>query len=161
MDFDFTDVLERHELSSEQRTELTDQLANGDATELRKLLAWLADRHPDAARLIRLRTLDDGEQPDVDADDIRHEIEQIVAPISGAFGRPDCRGDHAFEADFKALARRGRDYETAGYLDAARTVYSAVIEGLRSHNHLFNPHRGWHRTLEEALLTQLEQIDTD
>ena len=100
----------------------------------------------------------DGEEPDVDVEAIRGEIAEILAPVRGAFGRPDSRGDYANEADFKKLGRRGRDYEAAGYREAARTVYSVVAEGLESNRHLFNPHRGWHGSLREALLTRLDQL---
>lgn len=152
------DILERHEYSSTQREELAERLADRGIEELQALVLWMAERHPAAARLARLRMMDEGEAPDVDVEALGAAIDKIVAPVSGAFGRPDSRGDHAIEADFKKLARRGRDYEAAGYTEAAQTVYSVVAEGLEENSHRFNPHRGWHRSLREVLMMRLDAL---
>ena len=103
--------------------------------------------------------LDEGESPEVDADQIRAEAEEITGHVWGPFGRPAPRGDHAVEADFKELARRGRDYDVAGYRKTARTVYSIVAEALESNRHLFNPHRKWHHSLRETLLVRLYELE--
>ncbi|MFB6374120.1 MAG: hypothetical protein ABEN55_13640, partial [Bradymonadaceae bacterium] len=131
--------------------DLRERLRSRDASELRRLLLDLAERNPKACRQLRLRTLSEDEEPEVDLEAFRSRAESIFGLVRGAFGKPDSRGDYAHETDVRSMVDQVRDYVETGYLAVAHDMARILLDVLAENQDMLNPHRGWSRDVKREL----------